>query len=181
MRLSLLPAGLAVALLASPLRAQAAEATIANALSAAPTSIRGGATVMAHDGTILRNGSGGWTCIPDMPEVPGNSPMCLDAQWLEVISAWRARKPPVVTRTGFAYMLVGDMPTSNVDPFATGPTPDNQWIEDSGPHLMLILPDTTALAGIPTDPANGGPWVMFAGTPFAHVMIPLGSDTSGAR
>lgn len=176
MRVSLIPAGLAATLVVSPLRAQADDPAVANALSAGPASIRAGATVMAPDGRILRQGTGPWTCIPDMPDVPGNSPMCLDAQWLDVISAWRARTPPRVTRTGFAYMLIGDMPTSNVDPFAAGPTADNQWIEDSGPHLMLILADTTALGGIPTDPANGGPWVMFAGTPYAHIMIPLGKS-----
>ncbi len=30
------------------------------------------------------------------------------------------------------------------------------------------------LNGMPTDPNSGGPWVMFQGTPYAHIMIPVG-------
>ena len=29
------------------------------------------------------------------------------------------------------------------------------------------------LAGISTDPRSGGPWVMWADTPYAHVMVPM--------
>jgi hypothetical protein len=29
------------------------------------------------------------------------------------------------------------------------------------------------LEGIPTDPLSGGPYVMWPGTPFEHVMIPI--------
>jgi len=25
----------------------------------------------------------------------------------------------------------------------------------------------------PTDPKSGGPWVMWKGTPYAHVMVPV--------
>jgi hypothetical protein len=35
------------------------------------------------------------------------------------------------------------------------------------------VPDLASLAGTPTDPANGGPYVMYAGTPYAHVMAPM--------
>jgi len=30
-----------------------------------------------------------------------------------------------------------------------------------------------------TDPKNGGPWVMWKGTPYAHLMVPV-SDTKMA-
>jgi hypothetical protein len=69
-------------------------------------------------------------------------------------------------------MLQGDMPVSNVDPFAEGPTADNEWIDSGPPHIMMVFPDAAALEGLPTDPDNGGPWVMWKGTPYAHVMIP---------
>ena len=29
--------------------------------------------------------------------------------------------------------------------------------------------------GISTDPNNGGPFVMWAGTPYAHIMVPIES------
>ncbi|CAN5783093.1 hypothetical protein BH23GEM9_BH23GEM9_28980 [soil metagenome] len=38
------------------------------------------------------------------------------------------------------------------------------WVR-SGPHLMLIVPDPAELEGFPTDPENGGPWVMWKGAP----------------
>ncbi len=73
---------------------------------------------------------------------------------------------------GFSYMLQGDMPVSNVDPFAAGPTADNEWLPNAGPHVMILVPDARMLEGISTDPHNGGPWVMWKGTPYAHIMVP---------
>jgi hypothetical protein len=70
-------------------------------------------------------------------------------------------------------MLVNDSPASNVDPFATGPTPDNEWMDHGVPHVMIVFPDPATLRGLPTDPANGGPWVMYRDTPYAHIMVPL--------
>lgn len=35
-----------------------------------------------------------------------------------------------------------------------------------------ILPDKALLAGLSTDPRNGGPWLMWHDTPYARVMIP---------
>jgi hypothetical protein len=61
-------------------------------------------------------------------------------------------------------------PMSNSDPYATEETDD--WVV-VGAHLMIIVPDASMLEGIPTDPKNGGPWVMWKGTPYAHVMVPV--------
>lgn len=57
-------------------------------------------------------------------------------------------------------MLQGGPPTTNTDPFATGPTADNEWMEDGPPHVMLVFADNAALEGISADPQNGGPWVL---------------------
>jgi hypothetical protein len=35
------------------------------------------------------------------------------------------------------------------------------------------VPDPALLEGIPTDPATGGPYVMWKGTPYQHVMVPV--------
>jgi hypothetical protein len=37
---------------------------------------------------------------------------------------------------------------------------------------MMVFPDSKTLDGLPTDPNAGGPWVMWKGTPYAHLMIP---------
>jgi hypothetical protein len=38
---------------------------------------------------------------------------------------------------------------------------------------MIVVPEDEALTGLPTDPANGGPWVMWKGTPYVHIMAPM--------
>lgn len=68
-------------------------------------------------------------------------------------------------------VLAGDVGISNVNPFDTEPTPVNQWIVE-GPHIMLIVPNLADLETVSTDPYHGGPYVMFPGTPFAHIMVP---------
>lgn len=155
------------------LGAQLNEDLIADALRAAPPSVTDEATVVDLQQNVLREGSNGWTCIPDDPEVPGDSPMCLDEPWLNFLTAYLGgADAPEISEVGISYMLRGDFPVSNTDPFATGPTPDNEWIENSGPHVMLVVPDPSTLEGLPTSPGDG-PWVMWSDTPYAHVMIPV--------
>lgn len=147
-------------------------ALISNALSAAPVSIAATATVMGHDGRMLKKGTSDWVCMPDLPNVPNDTPMCLDAPWRAFIEAWMNKKIPVVRQLGFGYMLQGDLPVSNTDPFAQAPTSTNQWIAAGDPHVMLLVPDARLLDVLPTDPSSGGPFVMWKGTPYAHVMLP---------
>ena len=42
----------------------------------------------------------------------------------------------------------------------------------SSPHVMVIVPDPAQLDALSTDPQNGGPWVMWKGTKYAHIMMP---------
>ena len=157
------------------------EWKIANAMSAAPPAIADAATIMdwpadsAGQPTQLRAGTNGWTCFPTTPAAAGaagDDPMCLDAAAMNWANAWMSRTPPKLDKPGFAYMLMGDKGASNSDPFATGPTPDNQWVQ-SGPHVMVMPVNPKDLDNLPTDPANGGPFVMWKGTPWAHVMFPV--------
>ena len=70
-------------------------------------------------------------------------------------------------------MLEGDAPTSNTIPWATEATADNEWLDDIGPHLIMLVPDLKLLKFFPSDPEYGGPYVMWRGTDFAHLMIPV--------
>lgn len=159
-------------LTASPLAAQSSDELIDNALSAAPGKIAAEAAVMDLEGNMLREGSNGYTCLPDDPAQPGNSPMCLDETWMAWAHAWMTKQdPPPTKHVAFAYMLQDDSPVSNTDPYATGPTPDNEWIENTGPHLMVLVPDPKSLEGISDDPGPG-PFVMWKDTPLVHVMVP---------
>src|SRR5438552_1841731 len=155
-------------------------ATIAKAVSAAPPEIRKNATVMAAgaDGQMkqLRAGTNGWMCMVD----PEGNPMCLDKEWQAWGDAWMNKKDPPQPKTvGVAYMLRGDTGASNTDPYATKPTADNQWVV-SGPHIMLLPTDGSQLDAYPTDWTKGGPWVMWKGTPYAHIMVPTTSMAKSA-
>ncbi|MDP6691350.1 MAG: hypothetical protein QF384_17790 [Alphaproteobacteria bacterium] len=147
------------------------QALIDDAISAAPNTIAQNATIMDWAGNTLRKGSNGYTCFPTPPNLKGTAPMCMDGPWMAWADAWMNKKPFKASAVGTAYMLAGDGGASNIDPYAKGPTADNQWVVE-GPHLMIITPDASALDSIPTDPKNGGPYVMWKGTPYAHIMVP---------
>lgn len=152
--------------------AQDVEKKIESALSAGPASVTQNATVIDWDQTVLREGTNDWVCLPDAPDTPGNDPMCLDEPWLNWAHAWMNKEEPTYSRMGFGYMLQGGTPSSNTDPYAEGPTPDNEWMDEDVPHIMVIVPDSEALEGLPTSPEGGGPWVMWKGTPYVHIMVP---------
>ncbi len=151
-----------------------AQDMIAEAKLAAPASIMENATFMDWEGNVLREGGNDWTCMPSPPGFQ-DTPMCLDQPWLEWAHAWNSKGELDIDRVGIGYMMEGDAGASNTDPFATEPTPDNDWVV-SGPHLMVIVPDLADLEGVPDDPENGGPWVMWKGTPYAHIMVPIGNQ-----
>ncbi len=150
------------------------DALIKDALGAAPPAIAKTATVIDGDGTVLRKGSGAYTCYPTLPPTRGKArePMCLDKVWLEWHHAWMEKKDFKPKALGIGYMLAGDAGSSNIDPFADKPTKDNQWVVE-GPHIMVIVPDATLLDALPTDPSKGGAYVMWKGTPYAHIMVPV--------
>ena len=155
--------------------ANAAEDKITSALSAAPASISRDAKVMDWDGKVLRNGSNGYTCLPDIPDNGANDPWCVDESWLNLLNALTSKTKPTYTKVGIAYMLQGEVPVSNTDPFATAKTNDADWVEGLGSHLMILVPDIDALSGVSRDPHNGGPWIMWPDTPYVHLMIPIDS------
>ena len=89
------------------------------------------------------------------------------------LNAYVNKTQPNYNEIGVAYMLVGDSPVSNKDPYATEPTTPDDWVTDLGAHLMMLIPDRSYLEGVSTDHLNGGPWVMWPETQYAHLMIPV--------
>jgi hypothetical protein len=147
-------------------------ARIAHAASAAPSYISDEATIMESDGTILREGSNGWTCLPDT--MPGdNNPLCNDATWMTMLQAVGTQAEFKADRIGISYMLQGDegAGVSNSDPYHADPKSAHDYTE-TGPHLMIVVPKEL-LEGITDDPSQGGPYVMWKDTPYAHIMVPI--------
>ena len=151
------------------------EEIIGSAVSAGPASISDEAAVLDWDMNEIRAGTNGWTCLPDRPDTGGNDPWCVSAAWLNFLNAYVNQTEPTYSEIGFAYMLMGDTPVSNSDPYETEPTTDDDWVTDLGPHLMMLIPGRSYLESISTDHLNGGPWVMWPDTPYAHLMIPIAS------
>lgn len=150
---------------------------IQSAMSAAPESVARDAALIAPnpDGSMrtLREGKNGFTCMPDNAATPGPDPMCMDANATTWATAWMTKTTPPAGAVGLIYMLAGGTDASNTDPFATKPSEGNNWIE-TGPHVMVVG-SKGLLAGYPAlpKPDTTAPYVMFAGTPYDHLMIPI--------
>ena len=196
---ALLAAGMSLALIGcnqSPVATNTAESNaaeasaattdhndpVASAMSAAPAAISDKATIVQAqaDGSMktLREGTNGWTCMPDSPTTPGPDPMCMDANAAKWAQAWMGKKDPPANTVGVMYMLEGGTDASNSDPYATAPTAENDWI-NTGPHIMIVG-SKEILAGYPSGakPDTASPYVMWAGTPYAHLMIPTGAKAA---
>ncbi len=154
------------------------DVQIANAMSAAPLAIAQDATILgfpAGDSTdmvLLREGSNGWTCYTDWPASPTNDPMCNDAVFTAWYDAFLAGEEPQVTQPGISYMLMGGDDTSNTDPFAPAPAPGGEWVT-TPPHLMLVVSGGLDPEAFTTDHTSGQPYIMWEGTPYEHLMIPV--------
>jgi hypothetical protein len=155
-------------------------AKIKNAMMAAPASIAKDATIMdwpekeGGEMTMLKQGTNDWTCMPNDPNTPANDPMCLDKMGMEWGKAWMSHQDPKLTAPGFGYMLLGGGSASNTDPFAMKPKEGETWLKEP-PHIMYFPVsgeklDETAFS---SDIKSGKPWIMFGGSPYAHLMIPV--------
>lgn len=152
--------------------AVAQEKVIKSAMSAGPSSISADATILDWEMNVVREGTNEWTCLPDRPDTEGTDPWCIAGPWMSFLQAYMTQTEPDYDEIGIAYMLMGDAAVSNSDPYATEPTGPEDWVMDVGAHIMLLVPDHSMLKGMSTDHRNGGPWVMWPDTPYAHVMIP---------
>ncbi len=150
----------------------AGDAQIQRALAAGPQWIRADATVATLDAkgdtTVLRQGTNGFVCLPGTPGVIGDDPMCADPQAMLWIKSLMAHAPkPANTEPGVIYMLQGGSGYSDTDPYAmTGPT-----VLRDPPHWMLMWPFDPKTTGLPDHRVSTGSWIMFAHTPYAHLMI----------
>jgi len=146
---------------------------IAKVKAAAPEAVVKDATILVMEkGGAMRTvqkGTNEFTCMT----IGGDTPMCTDKVGMEWMHALMTHGAPPA-KVGFMYMLAGDAGASNTDPFATGPKPDNHWVK-TGPHVMILGAPEKAMEGYPrtadADPTK--PYVMWAGTPYEHLMVPV--------
>lgn len=173
-----------------PALPQAADAEtaakITSAMSAAPLAVSLHATIMdfpAEAGgamTTLREGNNGYTCTPDNPGTPFTDPVCRDAVWAAFLAARMAGEAPVIDTVGIAYMLQGGTAISYEDPTILK-LPEGQEFIQEKPHLMLLFPEKLDPAVFSASPDSPTPWIMWQGTPYEHLMIPLAWETNPAQ
>jgi len=167
------------------------EWKIANALSAGPASITEHAAVidwpvnpkdgMSH-GMVLRQGTNGWTCMPDVPGRPQHDPMCADGTMMKWLTATLAGKKPDIESVGLAYMLLGEARQGQGANSAKDSGQVKEWFY-VGPHIMVVLPDSAkyALQGINQDLSNNQPYISFlssadVATPIWVIPVAKGGD-----
>ncbi len=141
------------------------------ALAAAPEAVAKGAAVVRFESNgsmrSLRTGDNGFTCM-----IMGTDKMCNDKNSMEFIEAVLKHATPP-DKVGISYMLAGDEGASNTDPYAMGKTTDNHWVV-TGAHIMVFGPPSKALGYTEAkDPDPKKPYMMWAGTPYEHAMIPV--------
>jgi hypothetical protein len=158
---------------------------IAAAVQPLPAAMRDGATVLGYKtGTkleVIRPGTNGMHCLalyvvrPDFHVAcyhEGLEPFMLRGRELRekgVAKADSVRDAEVVAGKlkmpsyGALYQLTGKKETWN---------PTTGVITGAQPVAVIYMPfATTATTGLPSSMVRGGPWLMGAGTPKAHVMI----------
>jgi hypothetical protein len=180
MKLSLACSAVALALLPSAgLQAQdkseADAEFIRTAEGAAPARIASQASIarLEPNGkvTMIRKGSNGFTCtlLPD----GSNAPYCGDKQgfpWM-VAAMSHQPKPPATTQPGIGYMAKGGLHYETASgEIVMAPTANTKDVKEP-PHWMLLWPIDPKASGIPTKPNAGGTYIMFPGSPYAHLMI----------
>ncbi len=147
------------------------DAMIASAESAGPASVTAKATIKAPDGTVLREGSNGYTCYPQQDAL---GPMCNEPVWDALIGAMMKKEAFDPDRFSVSYMLAGEgtaLGVSNSDPYATDPAKSHDWVKE-GPHLMIVVPDRGMLENVSDDPSDPV-YVMWKDTPYAHIMVKI--------
>ena len=144
---------------------------IARAMSAGPADVAKTARIIDTDAQgkmiVLREGNSGFTCMPGNPKAVGEPPMCVDAAAMQWYDDAKAHKPkPTNTIPGITYMLAGATQRSDSDPHDTTSMPI-----EIGPHWMIMWPFDPKTTGLPTTHRPTGTYIMWAGTPYAHVHI----------
>jgi len=158
-----------LAVTAAAAGAESTQAKIQRAMSAGPASISARATIFDFDAKgqpiVLRKGTNAFWCYIGGPGV-GNDAFCADQAGMQWGADWAAHKAAPTNKVpGIIYMLRGGKDWSATDPWATKGTPISE-----PPHWMIMYPYTAA-SGLPTTDKNTGSWIMWAGTPYAHLMI----------
>jgi hypothetical protein len=169
---------------AAPPARGSTEWKIRNAMSAGPEYVVNAATLVdfvPNDTAMptLRAGTNGWTCFTDDPRTPGNDPTCADDEAMKWYQAYLGHRPPRTSGMALMYALQGGQMASITDPYKLAPDSGQGWT-DVGPAVFIVMPDVRTYRGLPTTPTPGKPWVAWARTPYAALVVPAAAPAPAA-
>jgi len=146
-----------------------------------PESISRAAAIAWIDSTgrlhQMRPGSNGFTCFILVPD-PIGGPICADQNSMAWFNAFLTGQsaPPALSSPGISYMAAGGahwedaqgnvLMEHDLSPHAPG---SRRVMEP--PHWMVLWPFDPATSGLPARPNASGTYIMFGGTPWAHLMV----------
>lgn len=181
---------IALTLFAAPLAAQTpappSEQQIAAAVSVLPAEARSGASVLGYDATgklvVLRKGSGEMTCLGHNPKETTFHVACYHNAMEPFMARGRELrasgvKDPQVDTVRFREVQEGKLaipksPSIMYQYF--GGSFDAAKNEVTGARLLYVvyIPFATAQStGLSAKPSQDTPWIMWPGTPKAHIMF----------
>ena len=126
----------------------------------------GGAWVEARQGT------NGFTCLPDLSAQEEADPICGDAaatMW--VMDLLGGKERPSNTVPGIAYMAKGGWHWEKDGLVIMDMKAPGAKRVKEPPHWMILWPFDPKAAMLPVIPGKFGAYVMYEGTPYSHLMI----------
>jgi hypothetical protein len=169
-----------------PVGIAAPEEQIAAALLPLPAEMRATATVLGYgtDGKLvpLRKGNGGMTCLAHDPKAAQFHVACYHDTMEPFMARGRELRASGVTGSQvdtvrFREAKAGTLkvPSQPASLYSltggsydakTGTAPGARWL-----YVVYIPYATAATTGLSDKPQQGAPWLMFPGTPKAHIMF----------
>jgi uncharacterized protein YndB with AHSA1/START domain len=142
---------------------------ISLAMSAGPDSVANAARIVDVEASgkmiVLREGHNGFTCMPAHGDT--SPAMCADEAAMRWMADFEAHKPkPTNTVPGVMYMLAGATQRSDSEPYDT-----TSPLIKIGVHWMIMWPFDPKTTGLPTSHKPTGAYIMWAGSPYAHLHI----------
>ena len=151
---------------------------IDEALLALPDELRNGASVAYFEAgkrVVLLEGDNGIVCQPDDPEVPGFAVWCYPKSHDAYARRWYALAAQGHDREAVDAMIANEIKSKTLEwpDAAVNYNLRGGSLDTAVPLTVVYMPYATgASVGITEDRQFNRPWLMLAGTAFAHIMIP---------
>jgi hypothetical protein len=164
-----------------------ASRQIAAAVSALPDNLQAGARVLGHDSNgkvaVLRQGSNDFTCIADDRVSKQYHVACYHKSLEPFMARGRELHALKKSREAIDSLRAADIkagkysmpskPAALYQYFASRDSVDALGNVKGASYLYVVYTPyaTEKSTGITENPIEGGPWIMYPGKPWAHLMI----------